>query len=60
MALGAAVNNSEPKTNNNLDGAIDKVTKSKQGEAKIAGQWVNFEKTGAVFTNAGRRYDTVT
>mgnify|MGYP005986966887 CR=1 FL=1 len=37
MALGAAVNDSEPKTNNNLDGAIDKVNKSEPGDAKIAG-----------------------
>lgn len=44
MALGAAVNNSEPKTNNNLDGAIDKVNKTKSEDAKIAGQW-NFGGT---------------
>lgn len=40
MALGAAVNNSEPKTNNNLDhaGPIDsKTDKGKVDEGKIAG-----------------------
>jgi hypothetical protein len=59
MALGAAVNTSEPTTNNNLNDAVGKVSKNKPEEGKIAGQWNCVRGEGRVW-GAGRYYDTVT